>query len=372
MKRPGAWSWLVLGLGALGCASSCPDAATPAEAAACGCERAAAARAPVAAPSASAPSAPLASSAAPLAAEPTAVASASGPAPAPAPEAVPTVKLRAFRRELAEPVRSLAIGKPRIAAYGARVWLREGGAFKEVPLPASFRAAADEREDARIFFGRDDRPRIMGERTGPGGGRPVYLRFKDAWTREKKELARLAGEPQAPLYGVLGHEDPEVVCKVSDLCIVKRRTGWTSFPAEAAPLRIELSGGAVWAVAPGRLLRLGEAGFAPVAASCPYGAPGGVAATPDGTVWVSEPGKDLVHRFAGGSWQSGPSPIAGPRGLYAAGPGDVWLVGDGGVAHHDGAGWARIEGPTGPLAEVRASGAELWLAGESGVWRAGP
>ena len=331
---------------------------------------------PAVAPVACLSSAPSATVTQPTAIEPAAAANASTapsatPPPPPSPE-VSVVKLLFWKRELVEPVRSLAIGKPRVAALGARVWLREGGAWGEIPLSPGLLPADGERDDVRIFFGRDDRPRIMGARLGPNGERAVYLRWRDSWKREKKELARLAGEPPGALYGVLGHDDPEIVCKVTDICIIKRRTGWTSVPTEPLRLWVEVAAGRAYALDTGRLLLLGDAAFEPHASPVPFAEAGGVGATSPSDVWVSEPGAGRIHHFDGSRWASSPSPVDNPRGLWAATPSDVWLVGDEGAAHFDGTNWARVEGPSGPLAEVRGRDGEVFVAGATGVWRGVP
>ncbi len=324
---------------------------------------------PTSAPAA--PSAPVG----PPAPAPAPVASAAATVAAPpAPAAWPTVKLGVFTQVLAGRFASIAVGERRVAALGDEPVMLEGGRWSPRPLPARLRPRNGERDEARIFFGRDDLPRLLGTRLGPDGEAPIYLRFRDgAWREEHKEIGRLREAPLRGLFGVLGHADPEVVCKVGDICLIKRRTGWKNLPAGPARERIELSGGVAWALREGAVARLdGDATWTVMKPPGSAGAIGGVWSAGD-EVWVSEPGSARLHHFHAGAWTDEPAPFADPRGFWGPSRADVWLAGGGGLAHYDGARWSRVEGPRGAVAEVAGRGAEVWAAGDAGVWmRAAP
>ncbi len=248
----------------------------------------------------------------------------------------------------------------------------EGKAWQDVPLPEQLRPRSGERDEVRIFFGRDDQPRIMGGRLEGARAAPVYLRRRPpaGWVAERNETGRLLGPPPAPLFGVLGHDDPEVVCKLGDQCIVKRLTGWSTVPAPERRLRMELSGKLAIAFGDQVLLRLERSGFVPLGGPAPFGSAGGAFVDPDGKAWVSEPKASTLHRYDGTSWTKLASPVHAPRGLWGAGSSDLWVAGEDGVGYFDGKEWRRVAGPEGSFAEVvgRTSD-EVWVAGASGVWR---
>jgi hypothetical protein len=171
------------------------------------------------------------------------------------------------------------------------------------------------------------------------------------------------------LYGLLGHADPEVVCKPSVMCIIKRRSGWTMFtPGADRPKHVLLSEGVGWSVYDRRVERLHDDGWKPVGDPAPFTQAWGVVSAQP-ALWVSDPQQNALFRHDPTGWTRIPSPIAGPRGMWATGPKDIWLAGQGGAAHYDGTRWSRVEGVKGPLVTVTGRDAsEVWLAGESGVW----
>ncbi len=167
---------------------------------------------------------------------------------------------------------------------------------------------------------------------------------------------------------MLGHADPEVVCKVGDECIVKRRTGWKTMPAGPGSPRVELVDGVPWALYPDAVARLeDDKRWTTVGAPAPFKHPGGIWARGD-DVWVSEPDADRIHHFHDGKWDSSASVVGAPRGLFASAPTDLWLAGKQGLAHYDGSTWSRVAGPSGPLSLVRGRAKQIWAAGASGVW----
>lgn len=109
-----------------------------------------------------------------------------------------------------------------------------------------------------LFYGRDDRARLIGARAGKSGPEGVYLRWLPAgFKREKAEIGRLS-DPRGALVAVLGTADPEIVCRPGEVCLVKRRSGWSSVKAPPDLQRVVLGGDVGWAVAGQTLLRLGD------------------------------------------------------------------------------------------------------------------
>lgn len=307
------------------------------------------------------------------------VASASASAPAEPPPAVvvpaevhlapPVVDKGAFTHEITVPIVSIAMGEPRVAALGAEPWILEKGSWTKLPYPDHIRATLREGAEGRIFFGRDDRPRVMGVRQHKGHAAQLYLRQRDGvWADASGEIGKLRDLPAQALFGVLGHADPEVVCKIDDDCIIKRRTGWKMLRAGSIRTRIDLQGGVAWAIYPDSVARLeDDKRWVTVGAPAPFRDPGGLWARGD-EVWVSEPVSGRLFHLREGAWASEPAPFASPRGLWGPARDDIWLAGAGGLAHYDGSRWSIVAGPTGPLSEVDGRPGEVWAAGESGVW----
>jgi len=267
-------------------------------------------------------------------------------------------------RVLDVPIHSVAFGAPpRVAAVGEAVWLDTGTGMKRLPdAGASLGQVA-------VFFGRDEQPRLMGFEGDDA--RPVYRRWRNGtWERAASEIGRLGSTRAGALYGTLGDEDPEVVCKQGEVCIIKRRTGWQTVDSLPGLPRVSLHQGDVWAVEGARLWHLGKAGFEAVASELPFSAATFAWPAAAADVWVVEPSTSMLHRFDGASWSKTPSPVSGPRAAWASSSRDVWLVGDGGAAHWDGAAWARIAGAPGPLVTVLGRAPEdVWFGGDAGLYR---
>jgi hypothetical protein len=238
-------------------------------------------------------------------------------------------------------------------------------------------AAPETESDAgsiELFFGRDDAPRLMGYRRAAENEKaePFYRRFKAGrFQPEPSELGPLAA-PEGALYGVLGHADPEVVCRPGSFCLVKRTTGWSRAPAHAAPVRILLAGGTAWALHRDRVERLGDGVWSPLEPARAWRTPVSLFVDQEGAPWVVEAGPNLIVRRKGTEWQATRSPLSGARAIWGTNSNDVWLVGDGGAAHFDGAAWSRVPGAEGSLSFIVASPPDLWLAGESGVFHGAP
>lgn len=284
--------------------------------------------------------------------------------PSPTTPTIPVVELLVFERVLDVPVHSLALGKgTRFAAIGSDAWLDDGKGKKKLPAPAR------QTEGIQIYFGRDDQPRLMGWE----GSDSVYLRWRGgAWQKGAMEIGKLGAGKSGPLFGVLGYDDPEVVCKVGEQCIFKRLTGWTTVDAPKGRPSVVLASKRAWAFEGAAILVLDKdkEGFRSIAEKTTFTKASGLWASGDTDIWVSDAESNSVHHFDGKEWKRESSPVAGPRGLWATSANDLWLAGDDGAAHFDGKTWSRVKGASDPVSEVTGRNAdEVWLAGKSGVWR---
>jgi hypothetical protein len=277
---------------------------------------------------------------------------------------VPERELGAFSRVLDQPVHSIAFGKgASVAALGQEAFVDRGKGFEKLPkLPRPS-------EHVSIYFGRDDQPRAMGYEDAGGEKKPVYLRFRGgAWQNGASEIAKLGSPSPGALFGVLGWDDPEVVCKERELCIIKRLTGWTMIPV-IDHADVVLCGKEAFAYAGKQAWKLAPKSFEPFSGEPSFQQADALWAREDGVVWVAEHATSSVHRHDGKIWKREPSPIAGPRSVWASGPSDLWLAGDGGLAHFDGKSWARVKGAPEKIVLVTGkSGGAPWLAASSGVF----
>jgi hypothetical protein len=295
---------------------------------------------------------------------------ASAPASASAPVTLPFT----FTLVQATAVSSLATGKPpKIAALAAgEAFVFDGTSLSRISVPET----RGPELSVEIFFGRDDQPRLMGYRrtgsTDASRAAPYYRRYKGGrFQPEPSELGPLAA-PEGALYGVLGHADPEVVCRPGQFCLVKRTTGWGRAPAHAEPVRILLAGPSAWALHRDRIERLDRDRWVALTPERAWGEPVSLFVDTSGAVWVVEAKKNAVTRLAGDRWETMPVPLQRPRAIWATAPSDVWLVGEGGAAHFDGRAWALVPGVSGPLALILHSPPNLWLAGGAGLFRGSP
>lgn len=260
-----------------------------------------------------------------------------------------------------------------LAEEGALVPARyEAGRWERLPLPEKLGVRAD--DPVGTYFGRDNRPRLMGYRAKEAT--MVYLRYRDGrWQDQRSEVGALAGDA-AHLYGVLGEADPEVVCRVDQLCLIKSRKGWQevppTIPADAVVRTFHLHG---WVLTARGLLRTGPIGRPKSSFDAVYD-PAPWTTTPTG-FWISEAGdaivvepeRGLLHeRLASESaWRSSPAPLEGPRDVV--GPRErLLIVGDGGVARREGAAFARVGPADVRLSRAILSGERVVVAGSSGVF----
>lgn len=292
--------------------------------------------------------------------------------------AVPEVKLLLWSREVEASAAMLAVGKKRVAVLengtsagryrGVRMRdLAAGAPWQDLVLPERLQPTLEQRERLALFFGRDDRPRLMGTRFDADAPAPRYYRYQAGWRDRTGEIARLEGGV-GTLFGVLGHDDPEVVCKLGEICIIKRLTGWTNVPAPSVEHHVQIAGGGAFAVAPGSALRIdtGDQAWRPISETVPWREPRGLWPFGDGTLWVV--GAESLHHWDGERWHSAASPLPGARALWGRAPDDLWLAGQGGLAHYDGTQWSLLMQPRGDFAHIIGTSTEVWVGGDSGVW----
>jgi hypothetical protein len=256
-------------------------------------------------------------------------------------------------------VLSFAVGKaPAVAALGAgAAWIFDGTRWREQALDvdsdAEFRAA--------IFFGRDNRPRLMGALNG----RSYYRRYTAAgWNRAADELGRLGRGSE--LYGVLGHDDPELVCEPGLVCLVKRVSGWRTIDAHAAPVPAIVAAGTAFALHRDKVMWLVGDAWEDLEPARAFAEPRGVWADA-ATIWVID-GGGALWRLRDREWTEVVHPVSGPRAVWSE-PGAVWLVGKGGAASFDGTTWRCARGADAAIDFVAGAAGVTWLAGRSGVFR---
>ena len=289
---------------------------------------------------------------------------------APAAPAAPGPTLAAtFHREVAEPVTAIALeAPPHAAALGVdRVFLHDARGWRSEPLPKAVRPGPS--FDLSLFYGRDHRVRLVGTHDGGAGPEGVYWRWLPAGFRQDKgEIGRL-GAPRGGLVAVLGTADPEIVCRPGEVCLVKRKSGWTTVQAPADIRRVVLGGGVGWAVAGQALLRLGDDGWKPAAAPGSWQSADALFATAD-RAWIVETHPGRIHAFDGASWQVTTAPLARPRALWGATGEVLWLAADEGLACFDGTTWRRILDAPAPLVSVLGRSVEdVWVGGAGGLFR---
>lgn len=276
-------------------------------------------------------------------------------------------------RVLPNSVRSLAVGPPpHVAILSDQPWFYDGKAWKQIPIPARLAPAPGEQSVVGIFFGRDNKPRLMGARwtTDASHAQQVYLRFREgAWQRDPKEIGRLGSGPDAGMYGVLGNDDPELVCKVGDACIIKRRTGWKTIPAGSEIARTWLCSGTVYVLDSKTMLRLQDHALVPL--SWQFEGKGhetGFWADSDSSGWVSVASQNALYRYQRAAWSRHASPVKAPAALWGSTAGDLWVVGEQGAARLQQGRWCRVQGVSGPLEHAAGRTGEVWLGGKAGLW----
>jgi len=294
---------------------------------------------------------------------------------------LPPSTLRDIERVFEKPVVFIAPGRDgRLAVIAdeagqAVPWRFASGAWKRLPLPEAH-AAPVAKLEAGIYFGRDDRPRLMGYVQEDDRVRMVYLRFKGGqWRPEPKEIGRLGKAPPRELFGVLGWDDPEVVCKTGDVCLIKSRKGWQEIePTIAANARVRAFGGKGYAVTSDGLYRADRAGFVRLGPPAPWTtAPAGFRVDAEGEIAVTEPARNRIHVLdaKGKAWGWMDSPVKRPKDVAGPTSGPI-VVGAGGMARREAGQWHRVGDADWKL-EFALMEADpksgVIVAGESGVFR---
>ncbi|MBM4356659.1 MAG: hypothetical protein FJ096_00965 [Deltaproteobacteria bacterium] len=249
----------------------------------------------------------------------------------------------------------------------------EGGAWQKLPLPPPFDLATAS-SAVGMYFGRDDRPRLMGYRVTEQGARILYLRHRDgAWNDQRREVSAL-GREDAALFGELGEADPEIVCRAGGECLLKSRKGWTLYrttPPKEAVTRGFF--GRAYALTSDGLYRGEATAFVRLGDTGPWRTrTTGFWVGPTGEAVVVEPAADALHVLdpASGRWTTRTSPVPGPRDV--AGPAeDRLIVGDGGLVRVSGAGATRLGAPSLRLDRVIMLEDHAVAAGPSGVFLIG-
>ncbi len=273
-----------------------------------------------------------------------------------------------FERELDAPVTAIALEKsPHAAALGRdEVWVHGASGWTSKPLPRAVRGRT--RETLAIFFGRDYRVRVVGSEGDEPGHHGVYLRLLDAgFEAARTEIGRL-GTLESELVAVLGTDDPEIVCRPGDICIVKSRKGWRTIAAPESLRLVALGGGAGFALGGRQLSKLDVEWTA-------IGAPGSWAQADflfavEDTAWVVETAASRIHVLRGGAWRVEPSPIHHPIALWGSAHDTLWLVGEEGLSFFDGKSWKSASHAPKNLKTVLGRGADdVWVGGDSGLFR---
>lgn len=276
----------------------------------------------------------------------------------------------AFRRELDAPVFAIALDRtPHVSALTERsVFIHDAKGWRQEPLP---RAALQGEGglQLQLFYGRDYRVRLIGDRRREKGWASVYFRWLPGGFRAAPdELGRLGSRP-GRLLAVLGTEDPEVVCRPGDVCLVKRLSGWKAIPAPDDLELCAIDGGGAWAIGSSTLYQLeADKRWKATGGSGPWNKASALSVV-DGEVWVAEREGDRLHRFDGTSWHSEASPVAGPRALWGARHDDLWVGGDGGLARGQAAQWHVVKAVGGRVTAIAGRATDdVWVGGEQGLF----
>lgn len=284
----------------------------------------------------------------------------------PAPPPIPTFTV-SLRREVEAPVTALALdAPPHAAALGQdAAWIHDARGWRAEKLPPDLVKDPPARLD--IFYGRDDKVRVVGTREGPKGPRMIYYRYKPGGFIPGAREAGNLGSGDGALVTILGTKDPEIVCRPAAICVIKRRSGWTMIPAPADITRVTLGDEVGWGVGDKTLYKLGPR-FAEVGPKGSFERADGLFAVRD-RAFVIETDAAKIHVFDRKEWQIMSSPIPRPRALWGASASALWLVGDG-LAFFDGSGWKVDPAARGPFTAVLGRSADdVWVGGRGGVFR---
>ena len=269
---------------------------------------------------------------------------------------------------LSVPVSAIALGDgTRVAALAEPPYVGDAHGLRPLALPAVLRAKAGDVDQAGIYFGRDNEPRIMGQRQTKSGETAIYWRhLPNGWRDGKEEIGQLGGAARGGLWGVLGGTDPELVCRTSAVCIIKRQSGWTTVPAGTSQRIVTLQDGVLWALDASGISSIDKRGWANAIPAPPWSEPKALWATL-GEAWVGA--RDQLFHSVDGKWQATPSPVGEVSAFWGLHRDSIWIAGSAGAAHYDGRGW-RTLALAGPMHAVRGrSDGEVWFGGEPGLFR---
>jgi hypothetical protein len=270
---------------------------------------------------------------------------------------------------LSVPVTWLALGEgSRLAVLSDPPLAGDQRGLHALPLPAALHAKSGEVDDARIYFGRDNEPRIMGTRSSATGQTPIYWRHTASagWRDGRDEIGRLGGPAASGLWGVLGAADPELVCRAGAECIIKRQSGWKTAPAGAEPRQVVLQDGVLWGLDASGISSIDAHGWALSIPAPAWAQPRAFWATA-GEAWVNT--ETEMFRFHDGVWSTLPQPVPEATCWWGRTADSVWVVGNGGIAHFDGRAF-HVRAMPGQMRVItgRANG-EIWFGGSSGLFR---
>ena len=318
------------------------------------------------------PAPPRPSAGTPLSATPVAVPGAAAKPPVPGPVAPEPLPLE-VTQVLTVPVSAIGIGEgTRVAALSETPYVGDARGLHALPLPPALRGKPSDVDQAGIFFGRDNEPRVMGTRRSGSAEMPIYWRhLPNGWRDGREEIGQLGGPVPSGLWGVLGSADPELVCRVGAQCIIKRTSGWTSAPAGSVVRSVTLQERVLWGLDPSGIAGIDAHGWA-LAIPAPNPAwptPRAFWAT-RGEAWVSA--EERLFHYSEGTWRVVTSPVGEAWSFWGARAGSIWVAGSRGAAHFDGHEF-RLLKVSGPLRVVQGrSDAEVWLGGDAGLFRVGP
>jgi hypothetical protein len=246
---------------------------------------------------------------------------------------------------------------------------REQSLWQRLPLPPSQRAKVG-MLTAGIYFGRDNRPRVMGTRSDTAG--IVYIRYKDdAWHPELREIGPLGKEGPLALFGVLGNADPEVVCRAGDRCLIKSRKGWQEArPTPTPNAVVRAFDGKGYVLTTEGAYRAEDPHFISVGPPPPWRhQPSGFWVGEGEALGVVDPisGELFTLDSASATWKTEELPIEHPTDV-AGPPRDRFVSGGDGLIHYDGSLWARVPGVSGSLDRVIVASWGIVAAGRAGVF----
>ncbi|MEO6600567.1 MAG: hypothetical protein ABIQ16_11875 [Polyangiaceae bacterium] len=292
---------------------------------------------------------------------------------------VPSVALPASTRDplnwvvepvLQVPVTAIALGDgTRVAALANPPYVGDARGLRPVAVPAALQPKAGEVDRAGIYFGRDNEPRIMGQRQTQSGETAIYWRhLPNGWRDGREEIGRLGGAARGGLWGVLGGADPELVCRTGVVCIIKRQSGWTTVPAGESRRIVTLQDGVLWGLDASGISGIDRHGWALAIPAPAWSEPQALWAT-QGEAWVSA--QTQLFHYADGKWQAAASPVGEVSSFWGARRDSIWIAGSAGAAHFDGRSWRTLS-LSGPLHVVRGrDDSEVWFGGDAGLFRVG-